>query len=141
MFDRNKFRESTVTNRHPEQSNINCNFSVCISMFHAIELLERHGLRVFLNYFNDNSADSNADEKFFVMKDANIKQFINEIRSDSGINPIPEEDASFHGNLSNIDLEPIDFGHPKFEILQNCLLDHFKVIFIRFLISFTKSDY
>lgn len=128
LFDRNKFRESTIANRHPDQSSINGDFSVCISMFHAIELLERHGMRVFLNYFNDNDADGNAEEKFFVLKDSNIKQFINDIRSESDITPFTDGDMSFHGNLSTVDLEPIDYGHPKFDILQNCLLDHFKVI-------------
>lgn len=127
LFDRNKFRESTISNRHPEQSSINCDFSVCISLYHAIELLERHGMRVFLNYFNDNNPDSSAEEKFFVLKDPMIKKFINEIRSNTDFAPIPEQDMSFHGNLSNIDFEPIDFGHPKFGILQNCLTDHFKV--------------
>lgn len=124
LFDRNKFRESTISNRHPDQSSINADFSVCISLYHAIELLERHGLRVFLNYFNDNN---DADEKFFVMKDPKIKQFINDVRSKSDITPINDADMSFYGNLSNVDLEPIDYGHPKFEILQNSLLKHFQV--------------
>ncbi|XP_055315691.1 uncharacterized protein LOC129575739 isoform X2 [Sitodiplosis mosellana] len=127
LFDRNKFRESTVTNRHPEQTKINGDFSVCISMYHAIELLERHGMRVFLNYFNDTNSDSSAEEKFFVMKDSKIKNFINEIRSNSGITPFTDQDMSFHGNTSDItDLEPVNYGHPKFEILQKCLLDHFQ---------------
>lgn len=130
LFDRNKFRESTLSNRHPEQSTINVDFSVCISMFHAIELLERHGMRVFLNYFNDNTGtDGNSEEKFFVMKDAKIKQFITEVRKESGIVPFTDADMSFHGNISDVDLEqPIDYGHPKFDILQNCLLTHFRVI-------------
>lgn len=127
LFDRNKFRESTMANRHPEQSSINCDFSVTISMFHAIELLERHGLRVFLNYFNDGSTETTAEEKFFVMKDINIKRFIDEVRSESGITPFNDADMSFYGDTSNIDLSPIDYGHPKFEMLQNCLLEHFQV--------------
>lgn len=131
MFDRNKFRESTLTNRHPEQSNINCDFSVCISMYHAIELLERHGMRVFLNYFNENNPDGSAEEKFFVMKDTKIRQFINEVRNDSGIMPFTDENMSFYGNIPNIDEEPINYGHPKFQILQKCLVDHFQVIFIK----------
>lgn len=128
LYDRNEFRKSTVANRHPDQSSINGDFSVCISMFHAIELLERHGMRVFLNYFNDNNPDSNAEEKFFVMKDSNIKQFINEVRQESGIVPFDDTDTSFRGDLSSIDLnEDIDYGHPKFQILQDNLLNHFKV--------------
>lgn len=135
LFDRNKFRESTISNRHPDQSNINCDFSVCISMYHAIELLERHGLRVFLNYFNDTNSDTAAEEKFFVMKDSKIKQFINQVRSESGITVFNDEDMSFHGNISNVDLAPIDYGHPKFEILQERLVKHFEVKCV------SKSDF
>lgn len=130
LFERNKFRESTFSNRHPDQTKITSDFSVCISMYHAIELLERHGMRVFLNYFNDTNSDSSAEEKFFVMKDSKIKNFINEIRSNCGITPFTDQDMSFHGNTSDIsDLEPVNYGHPKFEILQKCLLDHFQVSF------------
>lgn len=140
LFDRQKFKESTISNRHPDQSSINCDFSVCISMFHAIELLERHGLRVFLNYFNETNGDNGSEEKFFVLKDGNIKRFLNEIRSDSKITRIPDEDMSFYGNTSTVDLEPIDFGHPKFEKLQTCLLDHFKVIqLVKFQINLISN--
>lgn len=126
LFDRNKFREQTAGNRHPDQGQINADFSVCISMFHAIEVLERHGMRVFLNYFNDSNSDG-GDEKFFVMKDPKIKQFITEVRQESGIVPFTDADMSFYGNLSADDIdEPIDYGHPKFDILQNCLLTHFR---------------
>lgn len=130
LFDRNKFRESTLNNRHPDQSKINGDFSVCICMYHAIELLERHGMRVFLNYFNDNNPDSTENgEKFFVLKDANIKQFLDEVRSNSGITPFTDQDMSFQDtSVIDDDLEPIDYGHPKFEILQKCLAEHFQVI-------------
>lgn len=114
LFDRGKFREATLNNRHPDQSNIMGDFSVCIAMYHALELLERHGIRVFLNYFDESGSDSNVDEKYFVMKDSQIRQFINDVRSNSCIVPISEHDISF-------------YGHPKFEILQNCLLEHFQV--------------
>lgn len=130
LFDRNKFRVDTVSNRHPDQSQINADFSVCISMFHAIELLERHGMRVFLNYFSDNTdaAGSNIEEKFFVLKDPKIKQFITGVRQECGIVPFTDADMSFHGNISDVDIEePIDYGHPKFAILQDCLLAHFRV--------------
>lgn len=129
LYDRNKFRESTLSNRHPEQTAINADFSVCISLFHAIELLERHGLRVFLNYFQDNTGtDSNTDEKFFVLKDLKIKQFLTAVRQESGITPFNDADKSFHGSISDMDLEhPVDYGHPKFDLLQSCLLAHFRV--------------
>lgn len=128
LFDRGKFREATLTNRHPNQSNIMSDFSVCIGMYHALELLERHGIRVFLNYFDESGSASNADEKYFVMKDSKIREFINDVRSNSNIAPISDHDMSFYGgNVPELDSESIDFGHPKFEILQMRLLEHFQV--------------
>lgn len=127
IVDRNKFRDMSMNNRHSEHAQIMSDFSVCISMYHALELLERHGVRVFLNYFDD-STDS-AEEKYFVLKDPNIKAFLTDVREKCGENPIPQGDMSFYGNTSAVDceLEPIDYGHPKFEILQKCLLEHFQV--------------
>lgn len=117
LFDRGKFREATLTNRYPNQSNIMSDFGVCIAMYHALELLERHGIRVFLNYFDESGSGSNPDEKYFVMKDSKIRQLISEVRSNSNIVPISDYDMT----------ESINFGHPKFEILQKCLLEHFQV--------------
>lgn len=126
LYSRNKFRESTLMNRHPEQSNILSDFSVCIGMYHAIELLERHGLRVFLNHFNDDNSDIE-EKSSFLMRDLNIKQFIHEIWSNSGIHPLNDAEMTFKSNAS-FNLETtIDYGHPKFEILQNCLFEHFQV--------------
>lgn len=130
LHEKKNFVESTISNRHPEHSSIVGNFSVCISMYYAIELLERHGVQVFLNNFNDNSKDGNAEEKFFVMKDPKIREFINEVRAEFGANTFSTEDLSFYGgDVSNIDIDSIDFGHPKFDVLQKCLVEHFEVIF------------
>lgn len=98
-------------------------------MYHAIELLERHGIRVFLNYFDDGNNGNNTEEKFFVMKDANIKQFLNEVRAEAGENPFADQNGSFYGvEVPDIDIESIDFGHPKFKVLQQEMIHHFEVI-------------
>lgn len=134
LFDRNKFRESGMVNRSAEYSNVMSDFGVCISMYHALELLERHGIRVFLNYFDDSS--TSADEKYFVMKDQNIKFFLNKLREKMEDDPIPNDDMSFYGNASIVrdDSRTIDFGHPKFDILMECLTQHFQVnILIQFI--------
>lgn len=125
IMDRKKFQENTLTNRHPEHTTIMSDFSTCISLYHALELLERHGVRVFLNYFDDNS--TNAEEKYFVMRDANLRQFLNDLRAEMGPNPFPENDQSFYGNLSvNESRSEINYGHPKFDILRECVTKHFE---------------
>lgn len=120
ILDQKRFRESAA-NRHPEHSSIMSDFSMCISLYHALELLERHGIRVFLNHFND-------DTKNFVFKDVKVRRFVDELREQMGANPFPENDASFYGNVSIDDhVGPIDYGHPKFDILRECVVEHFQV--------------
>lgn len=126
ILERNRFRDASISNRHPQHSNIIADFGICISLYHALELLERHGIRVFLNYFDDNT--TSADEKYFVLKDPQIKGFLNEIREKVGPNPFGDGDTSLHNNSSiQGDFENVDFGHPKFEILRKCLTEHFQV--------------
>lgn len=124
IVEQKKFRENSAVNRHPAYASIAGDFSVCVSLYHALELLERHGIRVFLNYFDD-------DEKYFVLKDAKIKTFLDDLRQQMGESPFPANDTSFYGNVSIVDdVGPIDFGHPKFEILRKCVVEHFQVIFV-----------
>lgn len=126
IFQQQKFRENTATNRHPEQNNIAADFSMCISLYHALELLERHGVRVFLNYFD-------GEQKNFVFKDANVRCFVDDLREQMGANPFPANDVSFYGNISVDDhVGPIDYGHPKFDILRECVIEHFQVRFSEF---------
>lgn len=127
ILDRNRFRESTLQNRHPAQTSIFSDFSICMGLYHALEQLERYGARACLNYFDDN--DSSTDEKYFVLKNENIKRFVNELRNRIGPNPFANLDHSFYGNVSTVtnddNNDAIDYGHPKFEILKKSILKHF----------------
>lgn len=124
ILDRNRFKESTAASRHPAHSSILSDFSVCLGLYHALEQLERYGARACLNYFDDTS--SAADEKFFVTRDEKIRHFVNELREKIGPNPFANLDHSFYGNVSSVTSDSvIDYGHPKFGILKQCLSDHF----------------
>lgn len=123
IMDHKKFRENSLVNRHPDYSSIMADFSMCIGLYHALELLERHGVRVFLNYFD-------GEQKNFVLKDANVKRFVDDLREQMGAYPFPANDVSFYGNISIDDhVGSIDYGHPKFDILRECVVEHFQVSF------------
>lgn len=126
LMERNRFRDNSTQNRHPQHSSIMSDFGVCISLYHALELLERHGIRVFLNYFDDNS--SSTDEKYYIKMDPDISNLLKEIRENVGPNPFADGDSTLQNNSTiNGDYENFDFGHPKFEILRKCLTDHLEV--------------
>lgn len=123
LHDRNKFRMAANNDSRLNQTQINTDFDICISLFHAIELLERHGVQIFCKYFNANTTDkadpvhNDTAEKTMALKIPKIKHYIAEVQQQCDINP--PSDGAMEG--------PIDYGHPKFDILQDCLLAHFQV--------------
>ncbi|XP_055375198.1 Fanconi anemia group M protein [Condylostylus longicornis] len=123
IMEQKKFRERSMHQRHINHSKVSLNFSICISLYHALELLERHGTRVLLNYFDEGHSEK---EKFFVSLDQNIKKFVEKLRQQTGTNPLLYNDNPIpNGNIPDL---PIDsnFGHPKFEYARNILIQHFQ---------------
>ncbi|KAL9695864.1 hypothetical protein quinque_015149 [Culex quinquefasciatus] len=117
----------SLSRRHPNATSINSDFSTCISMYHALELLIRHGLRAFLNFFEDTNSSS---EKYFVSMDLSLKALIEELRHEYGRNPL-----AIFGNVRAMpngvvpavaNDDAFDFGHPKFAILERHLREHFE---------------
>lgn len=124
LYDQSRFQERVANGeRHPEQSLIVSNFAMCISLYHAMELLERHGLRVFVNNFD---ADEHGRDKF-VLKDVALRELVEHVRQQLGSNPL---DFSTHA-MTNGQVAPLpaslDFGHPKYEQARQVLLQHFEV--------------
>ncbi|KAH8384522.1 hypothetical protein KR200_003494 [Drosophila serrata] len=115
-------RSSVQGQRHPDHNIIMGNFAMCISMYHSLELMERHGLRVFVNSFD---ADEDGREKFVLAKDRALRDLVEEVRQELGANPL---DYST-GKMTNGEVAPLpadlDFGHAKYEKLREVLLLHF----------------
>lgn len=123
VWQQKKYREISLVQRHPNHSSICSDFSVCISMYHALELLIRQGVQSFLHFFDDQG--NATEEKYFVAKDRRLKQFLNNLRLEVGPNPYNVNDQTLpDGSIIDIPTD-LDFGHPKFEILQKQLVDHF----------------
>ncbi|KAH8292017.1 hypothetical protein KR054_003524 [Drosophila jambulina] len=115
-------RSSAQGQRHPDHNIIMGNFAMCISMYHSLELMERHGLRVFVNSFD---ADEDGREKFVLAKDRALRDLVEQVRQELGANPL---DFST-GNMTNGEVAPLpadlDFGHAKYEQLRQVLVQHF----------------
>ncbi|XP_062538751.1 uncharacterized protein LOC134207027 [Armigeres subalbatus] len=128
IMQQKQFRENNMIQRHPNYSAINSDFITCVSMYHALELLVQHGVRSFLNFFEDEH--NRTEEKYFVAKDARLKAFLDELREEYGRNPLAifftaltEGGAVAKKEETN---DVIDFGHPKFAILERNLKEHFQ---------------
>lgn len=105
--------------RHPEHTRIMTNFSACISLYHGLELLEQHGLRIFLHFFEDT-------DKFYLLRDAALRRLVDQLRSQIGPDLVLPNSSS--GGTAAILVPPPsgwDFGHPKYAILLQHLCSHF----------------
>ncbi|EDW96282.1 uncharacterized protein Dyak_GE25739 [Drosophila yakuba] len=124
LFEQKSFIErSAQGQRHPDHNIIMGNFAMCISMYHSLELMERHGLRVFVNNFD---AAEDGREKFVLAKDSDLRNLVEQVRQELGANPL---DYTTHA-MTNGEVPPLpsdlDFGHAKYEKLREVLVQHFQ---------------
>uniref|UniRef100_A0A182MZK6 Fanconi anemia group M protein n=1 Tax=Anopheles dirus TaxID=7168 RepID=A0A182MZK6_9DIPT len=111
IMEQNRYRANALHQRHPDHSAIMADFSVCVSLYHALELLVRYGVHTFLNFF-----DNCGQEKYYVATDRQIRAFINELREEYRA-------AREHQLLAN---DVSEYGHPKYRILERELVDFFR---------------
>ena len=125
LYEQKHFRERSLhLGRHPQHSAITSNFAICISLYHALELLERHGLRVFLNNFE---GDVDGKDKFVLQMDRRLRDLVECLKAELGANPFDVSASPMtNGKIAEIPKD-LDFGHPKFEKARECLLKHFEV--------------
>lgn len=111
LFQKEKIRNN---NNIPadEKSLIMSNFFVAISMYNSLEMLERHGIHLFIKSFRD---DKNVF-KFFVAQSPQLKKFVSAIEENYGriFNDITTSSAI------------TDYGHPKFDLLRAKLQEYFE---------------
>ncbi|XP_069964483.1 DEAD-box ATP-dependent DNA helicase Fancm [Bactrocera oleae] len=122
LFEQKRFRE---IKQNPQHSNISVskNFSFCISMYHALELLERHGIRVFLNYFEE---DEDGRNKFVVNMEPKVRNLLDRLRHHFGRDSFEIlTHPMVNGQIVKMP-DNLDFGHPKFEQARTCLLQQFQ---------------
>lgn len=124
LFEQKRFKERSLQQRHNQHSMVISNFSFCISFFHAFELLERHGIRVFLNYFEE---DEEGRNKFLLNIDRNLRDLVYELRAEVGPNPFDVSTSAMTNGMIPPMPKNLDFGHPKFEEARKVMLEHFEV--------------
>uniref|UniRef100_A0ABK9MI99 Fanconi anemia group M protein n=1 Tax=Glossina morsitans morsitans TaxID=37546 RepID=A0ABK9MI99_GLOMM len=118
LYEQKRFRERSLRHgNHPLHATVNSNFSTCISLYHALELLERHGLRVFLNNFEE---DEDGKAKYVLQMDFRLKSLIQKVKHQVGPNPFDvSAGVMTNGQIAEMPKD-LDFGHPKFEKAREC---------------------
>ncbi|XP_046743277.1 ATP-dependent DNA helicase MPH1 isoform X2 [Diprion similis] len=88
----------------------------CMSLYHAYDLMIRHGLRAFASFCETHSND------FWMTEEPSLQKLLEEILLYLGpfpnISPLPD------GSVNEIPKDVV-FGHTKFHKLKALLLDHF----------------
>lgn len=111
---------------HPNKKEVSSIFSLVQSLVYSLELLERHGINLFLDSFKDEN--NVTKKKYFVNQDMKLKSFLDKLDNNfmeenplnMNLNPLP------NGNIPDISNQNLNFGHPKFEILKKKVLEYFE---------------
>ncbi|XP_044001566.1 Fanconi anemia group M protein [Aphidius gifuensis] len=93
--------------------------TILTTMAHAYEVITRHGLRSFYNFYKSHMNDS---KKSWLREEIQLSELIDEIGEYIG--PFPNVGALIDGTETEIP-DNIIFGHGKFDKLKELLLIHF----------------
>ncbi|KAI4504437.1 hypothetical protein M0802_000908 [Mischocyttarus mexicanus] len=92
--------------------------NILLTMYHAYELMIRHGLRAFYKFYQNHS------DKFWMNSEIQLQELITEVQTYLG--PFPDPQLFINGNIPEIPNNLV-FGHNKFLKLKELLLHHFKM--------------
>ncbi|KAL2735247.1 Fanconi anemia group M protein isoform X3 [Vespula squamosa] len=107
-----------TTNQSGNNNQIKKTLHILLTMYHAYELMVRHGLRAFYKFYQNHS------DKFWMNSETQLQELIAEVQTYLG--PFPDAQLFINGNIPEIPGDFV-FGHNKFLKLRELLLQHFKM--------------
>ncbi|XP_043487514.1 Fanconi anemia group M protein homolog [Polistes fuscatus] len=105
-------------NQSGNNNQIKKTLSILLTMYHAYELMIRHGLRAFYKFYQNHS------DKFWMNSETQLQELIAEVQTYLG--PFPDPQLFISGNIPEIP-DNLVFGHNKFLKLREILLHHFSM--------------
>ncbi|XP_060801684.1 Fanconi anemia group M protein [Amyelois transitella] len=105
--------------RHPQHNIIMKDFTILIALYHGLELLIKHGSRVFLNFFDEHP------EKSWMQADDQLTALLERLRDDLGVNPLSLDRSILPDGTIPEMPKNLCFGHPKFDKLKEIMMEHF----------------
>lgn len=105
------------TNRSGNYGQIVKTLNILVSMYHAYELMIRHGLRTFHTFYQNHS------DKFWMKDEVQLRNLLNDVKSYLG--PFPDVQSLPNGTVPEVPQDLV-FGHNKFYKLKELLVQHFK---------------
>ncbi|XP_014603287.1 PREDICTED: Fanconi anemia group M protein isoform X1 [Polistes canadensis] len=105
-------------NQSGNNNQIKKTLNILLTMYHAYELMIRHGLRAFYKFYQNHS------DKFWMNSETQLQELIAEVQTYLG--PFPDPQLFISGNIPEIP-DNLVFGHNKFLKLRELLLHHFSM--------------
>ncbi|KAK2576908.1 hypothetical protein KPH14_005530 [Odynerus spinipes] len=108
------------TDRSANHGQIIKTLNILLTMYHAYELMIRHGLRAFYKFYQNHS------DKFWMNSECELQELITDIETYLG--PFPNVQQLSSEDTQNVPDIPnnLIFGHNKFLKLKELLLQHFQ---------------
>lgn len=108
-----KFRAHPPRGLSPAMiGNLYSDFSVCMSLAHALELLQIYGLRAFYTYLSDENGEKNKGAATRLKNDEHLKEMLSRLQS--CLYTLPNDNKRY------------TWGHPKLQKLVAALSEHFQ---------------
>ncbi|XP_015190846.1 PREDICTED: Fanconi anemia group M protein isoform X2 [Polistes dominula] len=111
-------REFQKTPNQSGNNEIKKALNILLTMYHAYELMIRHGLRAFYKFYQNHS------DKFWMNSETQLQELLAEVQTYLG--PFPDPQLFISGNTPEIP-DNLVFGHNKFLKLKELLLHHFTI--------------
>ncbi|XP_050307869.1 Fanconi anemia group M protein [Anthonomus grandis grandis] len=111
-----EYKRTNGSDKTPVANEIKRSLNKCISLYHAYELLIRHGLRSFVSFVTEHINNP------LMRGDFQVREIMEEVKSYLG--PIPDIQMLPDGSYPEIP-KSIKFGHPKHYKLRDILISHF----------------
>ncbi|KAG5891658.1 hypothetical protein JTB14_020076 [Gonioctena quinquepunctata] len=117
IFVTMKNYQMNAKNSSANYAEIMRSLNTCVTLYHAFELLVRHGLRSFLNFYEEHIG------KPLLRGNYGITEIMDDVRQYLG--PAAQLEEMPDGGYPEVSKD-VKFGHPKFYKLRDILVGHFK---------------
>ncbi len=110
----------------PQLGAIEGDFALAISLYHAYELLEMHGMRSFHQFLHQsflNGEGSQSRARMELTRDSDFKRILRSLAEKVGPGSFPDGSRAFQSPKPSTSFF---YSHPKLQTLEKVILSHFE---------------
>ncbi|ESO09638.1 hypothetical protein HELRODRAFT_117169 [Helobdella robusta] len=121
---REMYRKNTPSNLTKSQRGlIECDYAICMSLYHGYELMYQHGLRTLHAYIKTFITDNSIDERQYA--NPNLTQQTQQQQKQQITSSSSSTTTTTTTSSSQKIVPPLKYGHPKLKKLEEIIIGHF----------------